>query len=47
LELEKQDIQEFFTNNEYLKQSEKELEKVYMTIKKDIAIEAFWELFYE
>ncbi|NVP18017.1 hypothetical protein HUU51_04840 [Candidatus Gracilibacteria bacterium] len=47
LELEKQDIQEFFTNNEYLKYREEELEKVYITIKKDISVEDFWEVFYE
>lgn len=46
-ELEEKDIHEFFTNNEHLKQSEEELEKVYIKIKKDISIEAFWELFYE
>ena len=42
-----QNIQQFFANNEHLKLSEEELEKIYITIRKDISIEAFWELFYE
>ena len=46
-ELEKQDIHEFFTNNEYLKHREEELDKLYITIKKDISVENFWEFFYE
>lgn len=46
-ELEKQDIKQFFENNKYLKLSELELEKIYITIRKDISIEAFWEVFYE
>lgn len=45
--LESQNIHEFFTNNEHLKHREEELEKVYITIKKDINIENFWEVFYE
>lgn len=47
LELENQNIQEFFTNNKHLKYREEKLDKVYITIKKDISVENFWELFYE
>jgi len=45
--VDNQNIQEFFANNEHLRLSEEELDKIYITIKKDISIEAFWELFYE
>lgn len=45
--LEKEDIQEFFDNNKHLQLSEEELEKVYITLREDISIEAFWEEFYE
>lgn len=45
--LETVDIQEFFDNNKHLQLSDQELEKVYITLRKDISIEAFWEEFYE
>lgn len=46
-ELEKENIQEFFDNNKHLQLSDQELEKVYITLRKDIGIDVFWEEFYE